>query len=174
MENQDNQSVNKVDQIKALLSGKITKGDSYYVGCENDTIIVRSISDKESLKATHPELHGVLLKYEQRMVGEGHEIWLFLLIPILISALLQINPFIQNGLDLKQYQSWWLYIGLLLIGFMLNNKRLNNRVKKKYGQYKVEIINAINSSGLTVDYVLSMLAKDTSLFNVKTKLMMDE
>lgn len=169
-----NGNISKADQIKSVLSGLLSKGDSFYVGYENTGVVVRPLSDKDSLKATHTELHGVLLKYEQRLVGYGHEIWFFLLVPLLLASTIQINPLMNAGVDLKFLQSWWLYTGLLLFGFILNNWRLQKRVNAKYRQYKGEILEAIQKSGLSTDYVLSLLAKDNSLFNVKTKLMMDE
>lgn len=163
----------KTGQIQNALSGIIGKDDRFVVQMVNDKIEVRPISDKDSLKAFNPDLHGKLLRYEQKFIGTGHEFWFYILGAMVANVVISQNLLLRFGVDLKDVQSWWVYVGVVVVAFILNNHRINARSKAQYDKHATSIKEDITNAGLTVDQVVSMTSKDGAVFNVRQRLMMD-
>lgn len=79
----------------------------------------------------------------------------------------------SRGLDLAELQSWWVYVSMFVLAFILHNSLLTSGVARRYKEHAGEIKDAIERAGLTPGEVISMTAKDSALFNVRQRLMLD-
>jgi hypothetical protein len=162
----------KTDQIAEALSGLVNEGEKFSIVVQGGKIQVNPISDKDALRTRNQELHGKLLAFEQKLVGTGFELWFFILAAIGACVFIQLNPLVDLGFDLSPLKVWWVYLSMFIIAFTLNTFRLNSGVKRRFAHFYPEIKKSIESAGVSEEELISLIANDSTLFNVRQRLML--
>jgi hypothetical protein len=161
-------------EISARCADLLQEGQSVLVEMKNGVVQARSSSVGDEPSRLPAELRGRLLIYEKRLTGSGAGFYAWIAGACLLIGLIWNNPGKGLGIDLRGFQSWWIYAGIVLAALAGHTSKLNRAVADRYSsQVGRDLRQAILSAGMTPFEVLSMINKDSDLFNIRQQLAAD-
>ena len=164
-------------QVAAAVEGILQDGDEFVVhrSDQHVTVTTRDRAELPGLADTHPELYGQLLEIGAHLLkGQGGLGPVLYVIALLFCAATQMGWYRDLfGVPVENLQSFWLYMLILSVPFLINARISTIRVWLNYRRRRREILEAIRSADLTRRYVLAKIQATPDLRALARQLKLD-
>ena len=129
-----------------------------------------------AIKGTHKDLYGILMTASRRISNVG-TFSIFILgagaLGLCVAIHMRWFDYLV-GIPVDKLRGWGVYAVIIVVAFILFITHLNIRGNQVYRQFKSRILRSIQEADMTVESLLTDIADDEALSDVKEKLMEDK
>ena len=129
-----------------------------------------------TIKATHKDLYGILMTASRCISNVGTFSIFFLgaaALGLCVAIHMRWFDYLA-GIPVDKLRGWGVYAVIITVAFILFIIHLNIRGNQVYRQFKPRILRSIQEADMTVESLLTDIADDKALSDVKEKLMEDK
>jgi len=162
-------------EIADALSGVLADGQSCFVQCKDNVVTVDAPDALAQFWQDHTELYGYLLSLNEAIRGAVGYFYSFMFVITALACLAVHLAWVDDflGMPVAKLQSWWLYLVVAVVMFVIACTVGESRYRGNYLRYRRGVMQAIDDAGLTKNSVLAMIHGDDSLARVADQLKSD-
>ena len=119
----------------------------------------------QMLKTNYPELYGLMLMANQRILAAGSRLIWFAILGVLgLSVGIHMEWFPEVfGLPVEKLQSWWVYLLIVLAGFLLNGLVVSWLEKIAWARFRDVVHKERRKQNISVPVLLTWLEDNIEL-----------